>query len=111
MSPATYLDLHRNAPVAMLEREITDRRAWTRDSVTAADWTVPLPEPAVTEVLALADVLARQPLPVLLHLISAEQLRAKRQFLPRNLHYRDFVSLPERKIGGARCNAIRHARV
>jgi len=66
MSPAAYLDLHKNAPVAMLDREITDRRAWTRDSVSAADWTVPLPEPAVAEVLALADVLARQPLPVLM---------------------------------------------
>ena len=29
-----YLDLHRDAPVARLDHEITDRRAWTRDTVT-----------------------------------------------------------------------------
>ena len=28
-----YLDLHRDTPVAMLDHEITDRRAWTRDTV------------------------------------------------------------------------------
>ncbi len=61
-----YLDLHRDAPGAMLDREITDQRAWTRDSVTAADWTVPLPAAAVGEVLALAETVARQPLPVLM---------------------------------------------
>src|SRR5262245_57512122 len=66
MSRATYLDLHTNARAAMLDREITGRRAWTRDSVSAADWTVPLAEPAIAEVLKLADVLARQPLPVLM---------------------------------------------
>jgi hypothetical protein len=28
-----YLDLHHDAPVTMLDHEVTDRRAWTRDSV------------------------------------------------------------------------------
>ena len=37
-----YLDLHRHAPVAMLDHEITDRRAWTRETVRATDWTVTL---------------------------------------------------------------------
>jgi alpha-ketoglutarate-dependent taurine dioxygenase len=61
-----YLDLHRDAPVAMLDREITDPRAWTRDTVQAADWTVPLSDVAIAEVLSLAEMVARQPLPVLM---------------------------------------------
>src|SRR5262245_9235512 len=63
---APYLDLSSAAPAAMLDREITDRRAWTRDTVAAADWTVPLGADAIDEVLALADVVARHPLPVLM---------------------------------------------
>ena len=61
-----YLDLHRDAPVAMLDHEITDGRAWTRDTVRPADWTVPLPSAAVAEVLAMVETMARQPLPVLM---------------------------------------------
>jgi alpha-ketoglutarate-dependent taurine dioxygenase len=61
-----YLDLHRQARVAMLDHEITDRRAWTRDTVTAAEWTVPLSDAALAEILALAETVARQPLPVLM---------------------------------------------
>ena len=61
-----YLDLHRHAPVAMLDHEITDRRAWTRETVTATDWTVPLGDAAITEVLELAATLDHQPLPVLM---------------------------------------------
>jgi hypothetical protein len=60
-----YLDLHHDAPVAMLDHEVTDRRAWTRDSVSAAEWTVPLPAAALAELRGLAASLARQPLPVL----------------------------------------------
>jgi alpha-ketoglutarate-dependent taurine dioxygenase len=60
-----YLDLHRSAPAATLDHEITDRRAWTRDTVGAADWTVPLSSAAVAEVLELAGITTRQPLPVL----------------------------------------------
>ena len=63
---AEFLDLHRDAPVAMLEREVADRRAWTRDTVSARDWTVPLSATAAAEIEALADALTRQPLPVLL---------------------------------------------
>jgi alpha-ketoglutarate-dependent taurine dioxygenase len=61
-----YLDLYRDAPVVMLDREIRDKRAWTRDTVTARDWTVPLGAGAVDEILALAEALTRQPLPVLM---------------------------------------------
>ena len=67
-----YIDLHRAAPAAaMLDREITDRRAWTRDTVGATDWTVPLSAAAVAEIQALADTLAERPLPVLM--LSPEQ--------------------------------------
>jgi alpha-ketoglutarate-dependent taurine dioxygenase len=61
-----YLDLHRDGPVAMLDHEIADRRAWRRDTVQATDWTVPLSGAAIAEVLALAEAVVRQPLPVLM---------------------------------------------
>jgi alpha-ketoglutarate-dependent taurine dioxygenase len=78
-----YLDLHRDAPVAMLDHEITDRRAWTRDTVEAADWTVPLADAAVAEVLAMGETMARQPLPILM--LSPDQfaLPACRQTMGR----------------------------
>jgi alpha-ketoglutarate-dependent taurine dioxygenase len=78
-----YLDLHRAAPVAMLDHEITDRRAWTRDTVTAADWTVALSGAALSEVLALAETVTRQPLPVLM--LSPDQfaLPACREVMAR----------------------------
>ncbi|HXJ78052.1 MAG TPA: TauD/TfdA family dioxygenase [Candidatus Methylomirabilis sp.] len=60
------LDLHRDVSVAMLDHEVTDRRAWTRHTVQAADWTVPLADAAVAELLAMAEVMTRQPLPVLM---------------------------------------------
>jgi len=68
-----YLDLHRESPIVMLDREITDRRAWTRDTVAPSDWTVPLGVAAVDEVLGLVEQNARQPLPVLL--LSPDQFR------------------------------------
>ena len=58
-----YLDLHRHAPVAMLDHEITDRRAWTRETVRATDWTVTLGDAAITEVVALAATLVASPCP------------------------------------------------
>src|SRR5215831_6248850 len=61
-----YLDLHRDTPVAMLDHEITDARAWTRDTVHERDWTVRLPDAALVEVMALAETVGRQPLPVLM---------------------------------------------
>ena len=43
MSLATkYLDLSEQSSPWMLSHQITDRRAWTRDTVSAADWTVAL---------------------------------------------------------------------
>jgi hypothetical protein len=78
-----YLDLHRDTPVAMLDHEITDRRAWTRDTVQARDWTVSLPEAAVAELLALAETVGCHPLPVLM--LSPDQfpLKACRETMGR----------------------------
>jgi alpha-ketoglutarate-dependent taurine dioxygenase len=78
-----YLDLHRAAPVAMLEHEITDRRAWTRDTVTAADWTVPLSSAAIAELLSMADTVTRQPLPVLMLSPDQFDLPACREAMTR----------------------------
>lgn len=83
VTTAAYLDLHRQASVAMLDHQVTDRRAWTRDSVVAQDWTIALPDAAIAEVMALADTVACQPLPVLM--LSPEQfsLRACREVMAR----------------------------
>jgi len=62
----TYLDLDRHATVTMLDHEVTDRPAWTRDTVKPADWTVGLGEDALAEIAALADTVAHRPLPVLM---------------------------------------------
>jgi len=78
-----YLDLHRESAVVMLDREIADRRAWTRDTVAPPDWTVPLGAAAVDEVLALVDQMARQPLPVLLLASDQFGLSACREAMAR----------------------------
>lgn len=74
--PATavpYLDLHRGQDGPRLDRPITDGRAWTRDTVTARDWTVPLGDRALAEIREVAAALARDPLPVLL--LAPDQFR------------------------------------
>jgi len=78
-----YLDLHEAARVSMLDHEITDRRAWTRDTVTAADWTVALSGAALAEVFALAETLTRQPLPVLVLSPDHFDLPACREVMAR----------------------------
>ena len=80
---AAYLDLHRHAPVATLDHEITDRRAWTRETVNGTDWTVTLGDAVVTEILELAATLDHQPLPVLM--LSPDQfaLAACREAMAR----------------------------
>jgi alpha-ketoglutarate-dependent taurine dioxygenase len=79
----TFLDLHADTPVAMLDHEVIDRRAWTRDTVTAADWTVPLSAAAIDEILTLADIVARQPLPVLMLAPDQFTLPACREAMSR----------------------------
>src|SRR5262245_15378125 len=70
-SGSGFVDLSVEGTVAMLEHEVTDRRAWTRDTVSARDWTVPLSPRAVAEIDALAETLSRQPMPTLV--LSPEQ--------------------------------------
>jgi alpha-ketoglutarate-dependent taurine dioxygenase len=41
-------------------------QAWTRDTIAPADWTVPLPDAARHELLAVRDELCRAPVPTLL---------------------------------------------
>ena len=41
-------------------------RAWTRATIVPADWTVPLPDAAVHELLAVRDELRRAPVPTFL---------------------------------------------
>ncbi len=75
-SPVTaipYLDLHRGQHGPRLDRPITDGRAWTRDSVTARDWTVPLGDRALAEIRDVAASLARDQLPILL--LTSDQFR------------------------------------
>ena len=66
-----YLDLHRGGEGPRLDRAITDRRAWTRETLSASDWTVAIDEAAAAEIRELAAALARDPLPTLL--ISPDQ--------------------------------------
>ena len=61
---APYLDLHGGASTAMLDHEVTNHLAWTRDTVSVQDWTVPLPSAAIDEILLLTDTLARHPQPI-----------------------------------------------
>ena len=61
-----YLDLHHGAEGLRLDRAITDRRAWTRETLSASDWTVAIDAAAEAEIRELAAALARDPLPTLL---------------------------------------------
>jgi alpha-ketoglutarate-dependent taurine dioxygenase len=73
VAPMPYLDIHRGAEGPRLDRVVTDSRAWTRDTVTARDWTVPLGGAALAEILELAESLTRDPLPTLL--LTPDQFR------------------------------------
>jgi alpha-ketoglutarate-dependent taurine dioxygenase len=68
-----YLDLHQGIDGPRLDHAITDRRAWTRDTLTSRDWTVPLDAAALEEIRGLAAALARDPLPTLL--LGPDQFR------------------------------------
>jgi alpha-ketoglutarate-dependent taurine dioxygenase len=50
----------------MLAEELRDAQAWVRDSVSARDWLVPLPEACRDELDQLVEALRTHPLPVLL---------------------------------------------
>ncbi len=50
----------------MSPAKTSDRRAWTRDSLSPSDWLVPLPAGAVDEIEAVVQRLRREPLPTIL---------------------------------------------
>lgn len=85
-SPATalpYLDLHGGQDGPRLTRQITDGRAWTRETVSERDWTVPFGERALAEIREAAAALARDPLPTLLLSPDAFRLEACRGVMSR----------------------------
>ena len=83
VAPMPYLDIHRGAEGPRLDRVVTDPRAWTRDTVTARDWTVPLGGAALAEILELAESLTRDPLPTLLLTPDQFRLDASRAVMAR----------------------------
>ena len=52
--------------VRMLTQTVTGPQAWTRASISPADWTVELTPPALAELRAVIQELRRSPVPVLL---------------------------------------------
>ncbi len=66
MQSQQFLDIHQNAPVLMLEHQVSAPRAWTRDTVSAADWEVALTDAAWQEVERMLDAIRSEPLPRLL---------------------------------------------
>ena len=73
----------RVAAPPMLEADVRDARAWRRDTVTPADWLVPLPPRCLEELDAAVRAIREDPLPPLL--LSPEQfdLRACAQVMTR----------------------------
>jgi hypothetical protein len=60
----------------MSPAKTSDRRAWTRDTLSPSDWVVPLPAGAVDELEAAVQKLRREPLPTLL--LSPDQFELTR---------------------------------
>jgi alpha-ketoglutarate-dependent taurine dioxygenase len=50
----------------VLDEDIRDGRAWTRDQISSRDWLVSLPRPCLDELDTAARQLRRDPLPVIL---------------------------------------------
>jgi Taurine catabolism dioxygenase TauD, TfdA family len=66
-----------------LERAVRGPKAWTRDSIAPADWTVPLPPAALAEIAAMAEALRRDPLPTLVLTPALFRLQACRAAMER----------------------------
>ncbi len=60
------LDLQHLATPAMLADPVWDERAWTRDTLRPADWTVPVSAAVREELARTGEFLAANPLPVIL---------------------------------------------
>lgn len=64
--PADYFEIPDSEPSPMLDKPITDGRAWTRDTLDPQDCIVALGKAGLGEVSAMADAIAASPLPVIL---------------------------------------------
>jgi alpha-ketoglutarate-dependent taurine dioxygenase len=60
---ATFLSLNKAIP-PMLHEDITDERAWKRETLSPADWLVPFPQACVAELDAVVQMLRHCPQPV-----------------------------------------------
>ena len=60
------IDLPALPSSTILQHAIQTPKAWTRDSVTPADWELTLPPQALDEIAAVVEALRRDPLPTLL---------------------------------------------
>ena len=65
----------------MIREPVTGPRAWTRDTIHAEDWRLPLPEACTEEIERLASTLARDPIPPFLLDAADYGLEACRAFM------------------------------
>ena len=73
----------RVAAPPMMEPDVHDARAWRRDTVTAADWVVPLSQRCLEELDTVARAIREDPLPPLVLSPDDFDLRACAQVLAR----------------------------
>lgn len=66
MQSPHVLDIYQDRPILMLDHEQPAPKAWTRDSVTSADWMVPLTDGGRKEIERLVEIVRSEPLPTLL---------------------------------------------
>jgi hypothetical protein len=82
-APIPYLDLSHVRSSLRLDHPITDSRAWTRDTVSARDWTVEMDARALAEMRELGAACARDPLPTVLRAPDQFHLDACRAVMAR----------------------------
>ncbi|HEY9635081.1 MAG TPA: TauD/TfdA family dioxygenase [Coleofasciculaceae cyanobacterium] len=87
--------------ITILDREIDNFHAWTRSTLSEADWLIPLSASCREELLGLLDFIRKHPLPVLLrhpNQFDMPQCRALmeriRQVLEQGVHHAVLDRLP-----------------
>lgn len=83
MRNGEFLALEEGPPGPMLNHAIEGERAWTRESLAPADWTVPIPPQATGEIRALIHALRSDPLPTLVLTPEMFELDACRTMMNR----------------------------
>lgn len=66
MSLTDYIDMPDDEGITMLDRQITDARAWTRDTINPDDCIISIGEDGLTEIRRMAEDIAANPLPIVL---------------------------------------------